>query len=51
MMAIIDYGVGNLVSAEKAFVALGAPFRVSSDYKKKKEKTKKMMTDVGAFGD
>ena len=31
MIAIIDYGVGNLFSAEKAFVALGADVRVTSD--------------------
>ena len=31
MIAIIDYGVGNLFSAEKAFTALGADVRVTSD--------------------
>ena len=31
MIAIIDYGVGNLFSAEKAFAALGTDVRVTSD--------------------
>ena len=51
MIAIIDYGVGNLVSAEKAFVALGADVRVTSDESTIREASKIVLPGVGAFGD
>ena len=31
MIAIIDYGVGNLFSVEKALAALGADAKITSD--------------------
>ena len=40
MIAIIDYGVGNLFSAEKAFAALGADVRVTSDESTIRQATK-----------
>ena len=51
MIAIIDYGVGNLFSAEKAFAALGADVRVTSDESVIREATKIVLPGVGAFGD
>ena len=51
MIAIIDYGVGNLFSAEKAFVALGADVRVTSDERTIREASKIVLPGVGAFGD
>ena len=51
MIAIIDYGVGNLFSAEKAFVALGADVRVTSDESTIREAAKIVLPGVGAFGD
>ena len=51
MIAIIDYGVGNLFSAEKAFVALGADVRVTSDESTIREASKIVLPGVGAFGD
>ena len=51
MIAIIDYGVGNLFSAEKAFVALGADVRVTSDESVIREAAKIVLPGVGAFGD
>lgn len=51
MIAIIDYGVGNLFSAEKAFTALGADVRVTSDESVIREAAKIVLPGVGAFGD
>ena len=51
MIAIIDYGVGNLFSAEKAFVALGADVCVTSDESVIREAAKIVLPGVGAFGD
>ena len=31
MIAIIDYGVGNLFSVEKAFAALGEEAKITND--------------------
>lgn len=51
MIAIIDYGMGNLFSVEKAFVKLGAEVVVSSDPKIILSADKVVLPGVGAFGD
>jgi imidazole glycerol-phosphate synthase subunit HisH len=49
MIAIIDYGVGNLKSVEKAFAYLGFEARVTSDPKTVLEAEKVVLPGVGAF--
>jgi glutamine amidotransferase len=51
MIAIIDYGVGNLFSVEKAFVKLGADVIVTSDAEEIAKADKIVLPGVGAFGD
>ncbi len=51
MIAIIDYGVGNLFSVEKAFLALGANVKVTSDENILRQAEKIVLPGVGAFGD
>jgi glutamine amidotransferase len=51
MIAIIDYGMGNLYSVEKAFVSLGAEVIVTSDPKVIAGAEKVVLPGVGAFGD
>lgn len=51
MIAVIDYGVGNLFSVEKAFAALGADVRVTSDEAVIRKADKIVLPGVGAFGD
>lgn len=51
MIAIIDYGVGNLFSVEKAFLALGAEVCVTNDEEKIRTAEKIVLPGVGAFGD
>jgi len=51
MIAIIDYGVGNLFSVEKAFVKLGADVTVTSDEEIIAAAEKIVLPGVGAFGD
>lgn len=51
MIAIIDYGMGNLFSVEKAFVKLGADVVVTSDAKIIAAADKVVLPGVGAFGD
>ncbi len=48
-VAIIDYGVGNLRSVEKAFHAGGAEAVVSSDEKVLRAASKLVLPGVGAF--
>jgi glutamine amidotransferase len=48
-VAIIDYGVGNLRSVEKAFEAGGVDARVSSDEKVLRSARKLVLPGVGAF--
>jgi glutamine amidotransferase len=50
MIAIIDYGVGNLRSVEKAFAATGCEAIVSSDEKDLRAARKLVLPGVGAFG-
>lgn len=51
MIAIIDYGMGNLFSVEKAFVKLGAEVVVTSDPEVILSADKVVLPGVGAFGD
>lgn len=50
-IAIIDYGVGNLYSVEKAFARLGADVAVTSDPEEIMAAAKVVLPGVGAFGD
>ncbi len=51
VIAIIDYGVGNLYSVEKAFARLGANAVVTSDPAAIMGAAKVVLPGVGAFGD
>lgn len=51
MITIINYGAGNLFSVEKAFSALGADVRVSSEAADILSADKIVLPGVGAFGD
>ncbi|MBQ5501604.1 MAG: imidazole glycerol phosphate synthase subunit HisH, partial [Selenomonas sp.] len=51
MIAIIDYGVGNLFSVEKAFAALGAEAKITNNPTEIKAAAKLVLPGVGAFGD
>jgi glutamine amidotransferase len=48
-VAIIDYGVGNLRSVEKAFAATGCEASISSDESFLRSAEKLMLPGVGAF--
>jgi glutamine amidotransferase len=49
-IAIIDYGVGNLRSVEKAFTSQGIPAVVTRDEKLLRGADKLVLLGVGAFG-
>ncbi len=49
-VAIIDYGVGNLRSVEKAFAAAGCDALVSCDEKILRQAERLVLPGVGAFG-
>ena len=51
MIAVIDYGVGNLFSVEKALAALGAEVRVTNQADDLRAAEKLVLPGVGAFGD
>ena len=51
MIAIIDYGVGNLYSVEKAVAAVGGDVMVTSFANDLKRADKLILPGVGAFGD
>lgn len=51
MIAVIDYGVGNLFSVEKALVSLGAEVKVTRDAADLQAAEKLVLPGVGAFGD
>ncbi len=51
MIAIIDYGVGNLFSLKSSFAAIGAEAVVTSDPSVIKEADKLILPGVGAFED
>jgi glutamine amidotransferase len=49
-VAIIDYGVGNLRSVEKAFAATGCEALVTSDESELRNAQRLVLPGVGAFG-
>ena len=51
MLAIIDYGVGNLFSVEKAFAYLGAEVIVTNSKEDLERADQIVLPGVGAFGD
>lgn len=51
MVAIVDYGVGNLFSLKSSFAAIGAEAVVTSDVEVIEEADKIILPGVGAFGD
>ncbi len=51
MIVIVDYGMGNLRSVQKAFEHVGSRARVSSDPKEISEADKIVLPGVGAFED
>lgn len=51
MIAIVNYGVGNLRSVEKAFAAVGASAVVTGDAGVIREAEKVVLPGVGAFGE
>ena len=51
MIAIIDYGMGNLRSVSKALEYLGASYKLCSKGKDLARATKVILPGVGAFGD
>ena len=51
MIAIIDYGVGNLFSLESSFAAIGADVVVTADPEVIKSADRILLPGVGAFGD
>lgn len=51
MIAIIDYGMGNLRSVQKALEAVGARAEVTSDPERVRSADKVILPGVGAFAD
>ena len=51
MIAVIDYGVGNLFSVEKALLQFGVKVAVTSDPNVIRQANKLVLPGVGAFGD
>ena len=51
MIAIIDYGVGNLFSLEQSFRAIGQQVTVTADPAVIEKADKLLLPGVGAFGD
>ena len=51
MIAIIDYGVGNLFSLESSFNAIGKNVKVTSDPEEIKKSERIILPGVGAFED
>ena len=51
MVAIIDYGVGNLFSLKSSFAAIGEEAIVTDDPERLKEADRLILPGVGAFGD
>ena len=51
MIAIIDYGMGNLRSVQKAIEAVGRAAEITSDPFRVKQASKVILPGVGAFGD
>ncbi len=51
MIALVDYGIGNLRSVEKALEAVGAVVRLTSDPGVIRQASQVVLPGVGAFGD
>lgn len=51
MIAIVDYGMGNLRSVQKAFERHGYPAEITADPNRLAEASKIVLPGVGAFGD
>ena len=51
MVAIIDYGVGNLFSLKSSFAFIGEEAVVTSDEAVLREADRLILPGVGAFGD
>ena len=51
MVAIIDYGVGNLFSLQSSFAAIGEEAAVTSDPETIRKVERVILPGVGAFGD
>ena len=51
MIAIVDYGVGNLFSLKSSFAMIGADVVVTSDEETIRRADKIILPGVGAFGD
>lgn len=51
MIAIVDYGVGNLFSLKSSFAEIGADVTVTSDAEVIRASDKIILPGVGAFGD
>jgi glutamine amidotransferase len=51
MIVIIDYGMGNLRSVQKALEAVGHPAEISSDPDRVRRASKVILPGVGAFAD
>ena len=51
LIALIDYGIGNLRSVEKALTSVGAPVCLTSDPEIVLSADKVILPGVGAFGD
>jgi glutamine amidotransferase len=51
MIALIDYGIGNLRSVEKALASVGADVRLTSDAQVILSARQVVLPGVGAFGD
>lgn len=51
MLAIVDYGVGNLFSLKSSFAAIGAEAVVTGDAKTLADADRIVLPGVGAFGD
>ena len=50
LVAVVDYGIGNLHSAQKALVALGADARLTDDAGLIADAVAVVLPGVGAFG-
>lgn len=51
MIAIIDYGVGNLFSLKSSFAAIGQEAAVTGDAAKIADAERVILPGVGAFAD
>ncbi|MDO5602597.1 MAG: imidazole glycerol phosphate synthase subunit HisH, partial [Oscillospiraceae bacterium] len=51
MIAIVDYGVGNLYSLASSLKSLGLAYLVTSEKQKLKDASHIILPGVGAFGD